>query len=72
MAMPKEFAPLVLRLQDAVARADELCRANELLTLASPPEVHELRAWMTDAIVTQVEGAQPVTWEQWLRRRSRA
>lgn len=72
MAMPREFAPLVVRLQDAVSRADELCRANELLTLASPPDVRELRAWMTDAIVTQVEGARPVTWEAWLSRRTRA
>jgi anti-sigma regulatory factor (Ser/Thr protein kinase) len=72
MAMPREFGPLVLRLQDAVSRADELCRANELLTLASPDDIRELRAWMTDAIVTQVEGAPPVTWEQWLSRRTRA
>lgn len=72
MAMPREFAPLVVRLQDAVARADELCLANELLALASPPEVRELRAWMTDAIVSQVDGAQPETWESWLSRRTRA
>lgn len=72
MAMPREFAPLVVRLQDAVSRADELCRANELLALASPADIRLLRAWMTDAIVSQMGGAQPVTWEAWLSRRTRA
>lgn len=72
MAMPREFAPLVLRLQEAVARADELCEQNQLLAITSPPEIRELRAWMTDAIVTQADGAPPVAWEDWLSRRTRA
>lgn len=72
MAMPHEFAPLVMRLQDAVARADELCEQNRLLALTTPPEIRDLRAWMSGEIVAQVDGGRPQTWEQWLRRRSRA
>ena len=72
MAMPYEFAPLVARLGDAVARADQLCEQNHLLAVASPPEIRDLRAWMTHEIVTQVDGGHPQTWEDWLSRRTRA
>jgi hypothetical protein len=68
MAMPHEFSQLVQRLQQAVQAADELCRQMELLTLASPPELTELRAWMTHELVAQIEhGDPPVSWADWLR-----
>ena len=67
MAMPREFSGLVAQLHEAVLRADELCRDGRLLTLASPPDVRELRAWMTHEIVAQATtGAAPVTWADWL------
>lgn len=66
MAMPREFSALVVRLQSAVARADELCEDGRLLTLASPPQLRELRAWMTHEIVAQAErGAAPTSWADW-------
>ena len=69
MAMPHEFSTMVQRLQRAVAAADELCEQMELLTLASPPEIRELRAWMTHQLVAQIERAEaPLTWADWLRR----
>lgn len=66
MAMPREFSGLVLRLQEAVTRADQLCRDGRLLTLASPPDVQELRAWMTHEVVAQAtRGASPTPWADW-------
>jgi anti-sigma regulatory factor (Ser/Thr protein kinase) len=68
MAMPHEFSPMVQRLQVAVNAADELCEQMQLLTLASSPELRELRAWMAHELVAQIErGASPVSWSDWLR-----
>ena len=66
MAMPREFSGLILQLQEAVARADQLCRDGQLLTLVSSPEVQQLRAWMTHEIVAQAtRGATPTPWVDW-------
>jgi hypothetical protein len=66
MAMPREFGALVVQLHEAVARADELCREGRLLTLASPPEIQELRAWMTHEVSEQTtSGAAPIPWADW-------
>jgi anti-sigma regulatory factor (Ser/Thr protein kinase) len=68
MAMPREFGPMVERLQQAVTAADELCEQMELLTVASPPELRALRAWMTRELVGQIDqGRAPVSWSAWLR-----
>ena len=68
MAMPREFSVLIVQLEQAVARADQLCGDGRLLTLASPPEVQELRAWMTHEIVAQAtHGAAPIPWAEWRR-----
>ena len=68
MAMPREFSALIVQLQEAVTRADQLCREGLLLTLVSPPEVQELRAWMTHEIVAQASrGASPTPWADWQR-----
>ena len=68
MAMPHEFGPMVQRLQEAVMAADALCEQMELLTVASPPELRALRAWMAGELVAQIDhGAPPVSWSDWLR-----
>jgi anti-sigma regulatory factor (Ser/Thr protein kinase) len=68
MAMPREFSVLIVQLEEAVARADRLCIEGRLLTLASPPEIQELRAWMTHEIVAQAtRGAAPTPWSAWPR-----
>ena len=68
MAMPRDLSGQVVRLQDAVARADELCEEGRLLTLTSTPDVRDLRAWMTHEIVAQAEhGDAPVPWAEWRR-----
>lgn len=67
MAMPREFGVLVEQLQRAVTRADRLCEEGRLLTLASPPELRALRAWMTHEVVGQtIGGAAPTPWSDWL------
>ncbi|PKH39389.1 Histidine kinase-like ATPase domain-containing protein [Nocardioides alpinus] len=71
MAMPREFSELIVHLHEAVARADQLCAEGHLLTLASPPDVQELRAWMTQEIVGQAtRGTRPVPWADWQRTSS--
>lgn len=68
MAMPRELGVLVARLQEAVKRADVLCEEGRLLTLASPPELRTLRAWMTHEVLRQTtREAEPVPWPAWRR-----
>jgi anti-sigma regulatory factor (Ser/Thr protein kinase) len=67
MAMPREFGALVEQLHRAVLRADRLCEEGRLLTLASPPELRTLRAWMTHEVLGQTSGgAAPTSWPAWL------
>jgi anti-sigma regulatory factor (Ser/Thr protein kinase) len=68
MAVPNELAQGVRDLQETVAAADALCEEARLLTLASSPELRALRAWMTEEIDAQVQGADPVPWDVWRRR----
>lgn len=71
MAMPREFAAEVRRLDVAVQAADVLCGDLRLLTLASSPDLRALRAWMTDQITSQLErGADPVSWNGWVADRA--
>ena len=66
MAMPRAFSTMVVQLQEAVSRADELCDQGQLLALTSSPALRELRAWMTHEIVAQAtQGAAPVPWPHW-------
>jgi anti-sigma regulatory factor (Ser/Thr protein kinase) len=69
MAMPREFSGLVEQLEAAVSRADLFCEQDQLLALASPPDLRELRAWMTHQIVAQsVHDEAPTPWTSWLFR----
>ena len=69
MAMPREFSAEVEKLQDAVQRADRLCEEMQLLTLASSPELRELRGWMTEQVAHQLrDGAEPEPWPVWVAR----
>lgn len=69
MAMPREFAAEVQKLDEAVKAADVLCEEMHLLTLASSAELRQLRAWMTEELTNQIEkGAEPVPWDDWLAK----
>ncbi|MBD3923397.1 ATP-binding protein [Nocardioides cavernae] len=73
LAMPREFGVMVEQLQQAVDRADRLCEEGVLLTLASPPEVRALRAWMTHEVVAQTSsGSAPMSWPEWVAATSSA
>jgi anti-sigma regulatory factor (Ser/Thr protein kinase) len=73
MAMLREFSALIVQLQAAVNRADQLCQDGQLLTLVSPPDVQDLRAWMTHEIVAQAtREASPVPWAAWPGQTSRS
>ena len=50
--------------------ADEYCRRGDLLTLAAPPDLVDLRHWYLDEFVAQLDGAEPTSWEQWQQARS--
>lgn len=66
MLLPSAAAEQVERLDAAVAAADALCERQRLLTLASPVEVRELRAWMRDEIAEQLRhAAAPRSFARW-------
>ncbi|MDQ4007507.1 MAG: ATP-binding protein [Actinomycetota bacterium] len=68
MPVPAEAAGDVQRLHQAVMRADVLCEQEQLLTLASSPDVIRLREWMVHEFVRQVEyGDPPQSYAHWLR-----
>ncbi len=69
LVAPRAVGASVLRLAELVAEADRLCEQEQLLTLASTPELRELRAWMTHEVSGQLDhGATPVTWAEWQAR----
>jgi anti-sigma regulatory factor (Ser/Thr protein kinase) len=69
MTVPGQAAEAVQELNRAVRAADALCRRQQLLTLASSPEVVALREWMSQEIAAQIcDGAPPTTYEDWLAR----
>jgi hypothetical protein len=71
MAMPRLASTWIRELERAVLAADALCEQERLLTLASTQDLRDLRAWMTESIVSQIEhGAAPETWEDWRARRA--
>ena len=58
--LPVEAASAAPRLVDLLDEADHMCRTLELLTLAAPPEVAQLRRWVGEQIVAQVtRGEEP-------------
>jgi anti-sigma regulatory factor (Ser/Thr protein kinase) len=70
MVLPSPAAEQVERLDDAVAAADDLCERAQLLTLASPPDVRTLRAWMRDEVSGQIRHARPPrSYDDWRRSR---
>jgi hypothetical protein len=72
MVVPREVGESVLTLEALVKEADRFCEREQLLTLASPPELRELRAWMSHEVSGQLcEGAAPVTWAEWTERSGR-
>jgi hypothetical protein len=65
--MPRGARDDVVRLGELLDEADEFCRAEQLLTLASPTEVTAFRRWFLGEFVRQLDGGEPVPWPAFLR-----
>jgi hypothetical protein len=60
LTLPPEAAAATRRLVELLEQADDLCRARQLLTLAAPPEVADLRRWLAGEVASQLQrGAAP-------------
>lgn len=53
---------LVLQYAVAMAEVDEFARQATLITLATPPEMLELRRWTVEEFVRQYDGEPPRPW----------
>jgi hypothetical protein len=53
---------VVLQYAVAMAEVDEFCRRASLITLATPPELLELRRWTVEEFVRQYDGELPRPW----------
>ena len=60
--VPVDIRDDMLRLGALLDEADEFCRAEQLLTLASPPEVVAFRRWFLGEFVRQIDGGTPRPW----------
>ena len=60
--LPAEVGPAAREFDHMLDEADEFCRAGDLLTLASPPDVLAFRRWFLGEFVAQLAGAKPTPW----------
>jgi len=60
--LPAETPQLIRQAQRVLAEVDDYCRAGELLTLATPPDVLAFREWSTSEILRQYRGEDPIPW----------
>lgn len=59
--------PMVVRdacsaLQRLLEETDEYCRADQMLTLATPPVQRAFRDWFLGQFMAQIDGAPPQPW----------
>ena len=60
---PNERADAVQALADLLDEMDAYCEAgDQLLTLATPPDLREFRAWLFREVIGQMRGASPSPW----------
>ena len=60
LEVPVAVAGDAARMVELLERADRMCQDLELLTLAAPPDVADLRRWISAQIVGQVDrGEEP-------------
>jgi DNA-binding response OmpR family regulator len=59
LQVPAAAADASIRLVTLLERADEVCRREQLLTLAAPPEVVAHRRWLAEEVVRQVRDQRP-------------
>jgi anti-anti-sigma factor len=60
---PNERADAVQALADLLDEMDAYCEAgDQLLTLATPPDLRVFRAWLFGEVIGQMRGASPSPW----------
>ena len=55
---------VVLQYAVAMAEVDAFCEQAALITLATSPEMLELRRWTVEEFVRQYDGAPPRPWDE--------
>jgi anti-anti-sigma factor len=62
---PEERADAVQALADLLDEMDAYCEAgDQLLTLATPPDLRAFRAWLFGEVIGQMRGASPSPWAE--------
>ena len=59
---PRTVGPAMARLGLLLEEADEFCRTDRLLILATPPEERRFRDWYVGEVVRQSRGEAPQPW----------
>jgi anti-sigma B factor antagonist len=60
---PEERAAAIEELRDLLDEVDAYCEAgDQLLTVATPPDLRRFRAWLFDEVIGQLRGAPPTPW----------
>jgi hypothetical protein len=62
IVVPLELARGAQEFVALLDEVDEFCRAGDLLTLASSPEVRRFRRWYLGEVTAQVGGRPPTPW----------
>jgi hypothetical protein len=60
--VPREVAAACEEFDRMLDESDAFCRAGDLLTLATPPDVVAFRRWFLGEFVAQVAEAEPTPW----------
>lgn len=62
LELPVEAGPVALELYEHVLRADEFCRAGQLLTVELSGHVRAFIDWYLGEVARQLQGGEPVPW----------
>ena len=65
--VPAEVAGAVEQLRAVLDEADEFCRSDQMLALATPPDLVRYRDWYLDEFSRQLAGEPPRPWSGPLR-----
>lgn len=68
--VPRHASAAATQLWALLEEADEFCRAGDMLTLASTPEMLQLRHWYLGQFIDQLAGADPVSWTDFTKNPS--
>jgi anti-anti-sigma factor len=62
---PEERADAIQALADLLDEMDAYCESgDQLLTVVTPPDLREFRAWLFTEVIGQLRGATPTAWSR--------